>query len=308
MPEHTNKNPQVKSDNHNGIVITNFGNEALIEDQTGQRLRAIPRQSLPGLVTGDHITWAQNQNGLASITELHQRHGILSRQASNKQEKVFAANIDSALIICACKPAYKTGLIDRYLAACEMANITPYIIFNKADLIPEKKHHKINEDLDTYRGLGYTVLTTSVKNKQGLDQLTALLQGKTAILVGQSGVGKSSLISALIPGANPRIANISDASHKGRHTTTHSELYHLGNSGRVIDSPGIREFGLREVSPQILATGFIDFRPYAQQCRFRNCTHTGDPGCAIEQAVIDGNIRQIRLDSYRAILASFQTG
>jgi ribosome biogenesis GTPase len=146
----------------------------------------------------------------------------------------------------------------------------------------------------------------SATTGEGIGELSTLLQTCTSVLVGHSGVGKSSLIKVLVPGALPRIGQISRAHDKGQHTTTHTELYQLGIAGVIIDSPGIREFGLKSVDAQQLAHGFREFTPYIDQCKFRNCTHTNDPGCAIRQAVEDGKISSARVQSYCAILESFQ--
>lgn len=293
---------------HIGIVISNYGNEVLIEGHDKNRLRAIPKQSLPALVTGDRVAWTENINGYASIDELHERHGTLSRLLKNNQEKIIATNIDTVIIVCSHKPAYNTGLIDRYLAACEMAQIKPLIVYNKIDILPEKKREKIESALEIYNRIGYPVCYTSAKNKNGIHELLSAIHDKTSVLVGQSGVGKSSIIRAIVPGATPRVSDISDSTQMGRHTTTHTELYHLSNSGIVIDSPGIREFGLAPVNAPSLAAGFIDFVPHIDQCRFRNCRHMGEPDCALDQAVKDNLLSEKRLESYRNILVSFQNG
>jgi len=287
------------------IVISNFGNEVLIETAEGKRLRAVARQTLPALVTGDKVLYRTNNDSLAVIENLVDRYGILTRKISGPQEKFIACNIDMALIVCAHQPVLKAGLIDRYLAACEIAAIVPHIIFNKTDSLQSRQLDEHMADLAVYSRIGYAVHFTSAKNASGLDAVTEALQNKTAVLVGQSGVGKSSLIRALIPSARPRIADISSANKKGRHTTTHSELYSLGNNSHLIDSPGIREFGLKPVDYVVLAEGFVEFRPYLGKCRFRDCQHTGIAGCAIAQAAMAGQIEPKRLESYVRILASF---
>ena len=290
---------------HTATVISHFGNEVLIEDDQGLRLRAVPRQNLPGLVTGDRIGFEHNQTGLAVITTLAERHGTLSRSVKSNDERVIATNIDQVAIVCAAKPTLRTGLIDRYLVASELAGLKPIIVFNKLDLLNEKKLQQTRGLLAVYEAIGYAVHYVSAVEHTHLRQLHEAFAGKTSILVGHSGVGKSSLISALIPDAQPRIGDVSSASNKGQHTTTHSELYRLPDGGHIIDSPGIREFGLRTVDAQTLASGFIEFRPYIGQCKFRNCTHRHEPGCAIHDAVTQGQISTARLHSYHAILESF---
>ena len=290
---------------HTATVISHFGNEVLIEDDQGLRLRSVPRQHLPGLVTGDRVGFEQNQTGLAVITTVAQRHGTLSRSVKSNDEKVIATNIDLVAIVCAAKPTLRTGLIDRYLVASELAGLKPVIVFNKLDLLNEKKLQQVRTQLVVYEAIGYTVHYVSAVEHTHLTELCESFAGNTSILVGHSGVGKSSLIRALIPEAQPRIGEVSTASNKGQHTTTHTELYRLPEGGHIIDSPGIREFGLRTVEAQTLATGFIEFRPFLGQCKFRDCTHRHEPGCAIQQGVEAGQISAMRLESYQSILASF---
>lgn len=291
----------------NGIVITHFGNEILIQIQSGERLRAVPRQNLPALATGDRIRYESGENAETVITEVGPRHGILSRLTKN-QEKLVAVNIDKVLIVCAAKPELKTGLIDRYLIACELAKLDAVIVFNKIDLVVDEKRRAIEEALNVYSNIGYPVYYVSAKTGDGINQLQACLQSSTSVLVGHSAVGKSSLIKALIPASSPRIGQVSQATNKGQHTTTHTELYMLATDSFIIDSPGIREFGLKSVAAQHLAQGFREFLPYIERCRFRDCTHTNEPGCAVMQAVAEGKISAERLASYHAILQSFSPG
>lgn len=297
--------PPAADPHYNGIVITHFGNEVLIQDLHGDRLRAVPRQNLPALATGDRIRFDTADTGLAVISELAPRHGVLTRLTKN-QEKLVAVNIDKVLITCAAKPALKTGLIDRYLIACELAGLDAMIVFNKIDLLDASQLQQTEATLALYADIGYPVHYVSVKTGDGITELYNVLHTCISVLVGHSAVGKSSLIKALVPGAAPRIGQVSQATNKGQHTTTHTELYQLGSAGVIIDSPGIREFGLKSVDAQQLAQGFREFIPYIEHCRFRNCTHTNEPECAIRQAVDDGKITTARFESYRAILDSFE--
>lgn len=290
---------------YNATVITHFGKELLIQTCDGERLRAVPRQNLPALATGDRIHYEPGETGHAVIDEVATRHGVLTRQSKN-QEKLIAVNIDKVLIVCAAKPALKTGLIDRYLVACELAGLAATIVFNKIDLLNLTQLDEIKSQLSVYGEIGYPLLYVSAKTGSGIPELQDTLRAATSVLVGHSAVGKSSLIKALLPTANPRIGKISQATNKGRHTTTHSELFQLTDGGMIIDSPGIREFGLKTVNAQQLARGFREFVPYIEQCKFRDCTHTREPGCAIQQAVANGRISAARMESYRTILDSFK--
>jgi len=281
---------------YNATVITHFGNELLIQTRDGERLRAVPRQHLPALASGDRIYYETGDAGESVITDLAPRHGVLSRVTKN-QEKLIAVNIDKVLIVSAAKPALKTGLIDRYLVACELAGLSAMIVFNKIDLLDTVHLQEIKTVLSVYQHIGYSVHYVSAKTGECIPELLASLHGLTSVLVGHSAVGKSSLIKALLPSANPRIGKVSQATNKGQHTTTHTALYDLDNDSFIIDSPGIREFGLKTVDAQALAYGFREFIPFIEQCKFRDCTHTREPGCAIQQAVTNGN-RTI-LDSFK---------
>ena len=287
------------------IVISNFGNEILIRDETGNDHRAVTRSQIPALVTGDHVVWTQTANETAVIEELKPRHGVLSRAIKNNPEKIIVSNVDIALIVCAPKPAYKTGLIDRYLVACELAGITAMIVFNKSDLLTVEEYDAVINELSMYERIGYEIFYISTKEHSNIAQLRNSLNNVTAVLVGQSGVGKSSLIRELIPGAEPQIGDVSDATNKGRHTTTNSALYDINPTTHIIDSPGIREFGLRSLPADELAYGFREFKAVLGQCKFRDCTHHKEPGCAVAMAVKDGRISQKRWESFRTIADSY---
>jgi ribosome biogenesis GTPase len=287
-------------------VISHYGNEILICDELDQRHRAIAKQNLPPLVCGDRVIWEKNEFDEAIITSLQERHGTLTRSTPFKASKLIAANIDLAMVIVSHKPMLNTGLLDRYLAACELAGIDVHIVFNKMDTLTDELATQIKEQLAVYQHIGYPVYYISAKRQSGTDDLKTGLQNKTGVLVGQSGVGKSSIIRALLPSAKPRVAKVSDKTSKGRHTTTTSELYTLDKHSHLIDSPGIREFGLGEVDPDRLAEGFREFKEYLGNCKFRDCSHINEPGCAIISAVEAKTISQQRWDSYRNIYASLE--
>lgn len=290
------------------IVISNFGNEILIRDETGRDYRAVTRSQLPALVSGDHVVWQLTHDNTAVIEELQPRHGVLSRAIKNNPEKIIVSNVDVALIVCAPRPAYKTGLIDRYLVACELAGIHAIIVFNKSDLLTSDNYDATVNELSIYERIGYDIFYVSTKEHSNIAQLRNSLNDVTAVLVGQSGVGKSSLIRALIPGAEPEIGNVSESTSKGRHTTTTSALYDINPTTHIIDSPGIREFGLRPLPAEELANGFKEFKPFLGQCKFRDCSHHKEPGCAIAAAVSSGAISRQRWESYETIADSFKAG
>ena len=287
-------------------VISHFGNEILICDEAGQRRRATARQDTPALVCGDKIIWQLTEFDDAVIVGLQERHGILTRSTPFKTNKLIAANVDIALVVCSHKPKLNTGLLDRYLAACELARIDLHIVFNKIDTLKDNISKPIKEQLSLYETIGYPVHYISAKQMQGIDTLRQALLTKTSVLVGQSGAGKSSIIRALLPTARPKVAEVSDKTNKGRHTTTNSELYTLDKHSYVIDSPGIREFGLGTIEPGQLAAGFREFQPHLGECRFRNCTHLNEPGCAILKAIEKNEISILRVESYKNIMASLK--
>lgn len=294
----------VAASRFNATVISHFGNEILFLTDNDERLRGIPRQHLPPLATGDRIRFEPEENGLAVISEVADRHGILTRN-TKRQDKLVAVNIDRVLIVSASKPQMKTGLIDRYLVACELAGLQAVIVFNKIDLLDAAHLQAVKAQLAIYEAIGYPVFYLSAKNGEGIEIFSQSLAECNSVLVGHSAVGKSSLIRALIPGSTPKIGQLSQA-NKGRHTTTHTELYHLANQGIIIDSPGVREFGLKPTDAERLAQGFREFHPYLGQCRFRDCSHLNEPGCAITQAEQNGHLNNKRVESYRNLMAEFK--
>ena len=285
-------------------VISHFGNEILIQDQQDQRIRAKVKQGLAPLVCGDKVIWEENDLHEAITVDLLPRHGLLTRSTQFASEKLIAANVDIAFIVMCHKPAFKTGLLDRYIAACELAEIQISIVFNKIDSIEENKLQEFKTMLESYSDIGYPIHYLSAKKLIGIDSFKHTVHNKTGVLVGQSGVGKSSILRALFPEANPKIGDISTKTNKGKHTTTYSELYTLDSNSFLIDSPGIREFGLNIDEPESLAMGFREFKPYLGLCQFRDCKHTTEPKCAVQQAVNENKITQHRWESYKAIYAS----
>ncbi|PAU76924.1 small ribosomal subunit biogenesis GTPase RsgA [Halomonas salipaludis] len=293
-----------------GRVTAHFGRSLDVEavDDSGQRHRhrCHMRANMDGLVTGDRVVWRQANDDSGVVVARGERDSVLERPDARGQLKPVAANLDQILIVFAAEPEPHANLIDRYLVAAEATGITPVLVLNKVDLLPEHGG-ELRDLLDRYEALGYPVVLASVKQQDGLDALHQRLTGRTSVFVGQSGVGKSSLIDRLLPDHALRIGALSEDSRKGTHTTTTAMLYHLPAGGELIDSPGIREFGLTHLDAEQVTVGFIEFHDYLGRCRFRDCRHREEPGCALLAAVERGDIHPQRFASYRRILASLES-
>jgi len=205
-------------------------------------------------------------------------------------------------------PEFTPQIIDRYLVACEDMGIEPILVLNKIDLVDEEGLEFVNEILDIYRELDYQVYLVSTKTSEGIESLKQVLSGKNNIFVGQSGVGKSTLVNTVLPDAEIMTKEVSENSGLGQHTTTVSRLHHLPSGGNLIDSPGIREFGLWHLDVERVTWCFKEFREFIGGCRFRDCKHLNDPGCLLAEAVEDGKISELRFDSYHRILESMADG
>jgi ribosome biogenesis GTPase / thiamine phosphate phosphatase len=252
----------------------------------------------------------------AIITNILPRHNYITRQSprAKHQHHIVAANIDQSFLIATIKePRTSQGFIDRFLIAAEMFHVKSIIVFNKADLYKKKEQEKFDEWKEMYEAVGYKVLLVSTKDNTGIDELKEELKDKTTLMSGHSGVGKSSLLNALIPDLALKTADVSGWSGKGMHTTTFAEMYDLplpagqtGFGGRIIDTPGMREFGLVDISKKELSHYFPEMRERLNDCQFNNCMHINEPGCAIKQAVMDGAIHEDRYVSYATILDSIE--
>lgn len=288
-----------------GLIVSHFGQQVEVEGTEGQRQRCHVRSQIGDLVTGDAVVWRAG-NPTGAVEARLPRRSLLSRPDNHGKLKPVAANIDKILIVIAPRPEAHGNLIDRYLVAAETIGINPVLVLNKYDLIDDTNRAELHRLLNRYRHIGYPIIEASTKTQDGLSTMKAQLNGQISVFVGQSGVGKSSLVNSLLPGSDLRVGDLSEGSHKGRHTTTTARLFHFPGGGSLIDSPGIREFALWNLSRQEVEQGFIEFHPYSARCRFRDCRHEAEPGCALLAAAAEGKVDSTRLSSYRQIVQSLE--
>jgi len=300
------------SSEQRGLIICRYSKhfevEALEGDDRGQIHKCVSRANLGTVVAGDRVIWRAGADHTGVIESLLERHSILERPDNFGNLKAVAANIDQMLIVIACEPAPQPNLIDRYLVAAELMNIRPVIVLNKADLVTHDNKETIETLLKRYQDLGYIVskIVSSRHQTPQLADLPDLINQRTSIVVGQSGVGKSSLINTLHPEAKLEVGDLSTTTREGTHTTTKAKLFHLPAGGQLIDSPGIRDFSLWHIDAQQLQHGFIEIAEHLGQCRFRDCKHQNEPGCAIHAAVDSGAIGAERFASYERIKAAIE--
>lgn len=289
-----------------GQVITNFGQSLIIEDEQNNLIRCYARQNLGAIVCGDQVIWQASQNQEGVVVAIEPRHSLLIKPGFGGKLKPMAANIDQIIIVSSVIPEPNAYLIDRYLVAAENLPADPIILLNKIDLVDDKTQVLIDQIESEYSNIGYPVIKSSNVTDAGFNELMSRLQTRTSIFVGLSGVGKSSIINHLLPELDLRIGELSEASGEGTHTTTSSTLYNLSCGGKLIDSPGVRDFGLWNISSEDILTGFIELRPYIGQCKFSNCAHDTEPGCAIQAALQDRKISPGRFANYQKILSEYQ--
>ena len=296
-----------------GLVIKNTGSWYSVKTDTGKvveckikgnfRLKGI--RSTNPVAVGDNVEIALNSEGTAFITYIEERRNYIIRKSQNlsKQSHILAANVDQAfLIVTVNYPQTSTTFIDRFLASAEAYSVPVVLVFNKCDILSDDERHYQQSMIHLYETIGYECREVSATTGEGVDGLHALLKGKITLLSGNSGVGKSTLINKILPEANLRTAEISDAHNTGMHTTTFSEMLELPEGGYIIDTPGIKGFGTFNMEPEELTSYFPEIFHFSKGCKFSNCTHTHEPSCAVLKAIDDHYIAQSRYQSYLNML------
>lgn len=296
-----------------GLVIKNTGSWYTVRTEDGRdieskikgnfRLKDI--KSTNPVTVGDRVVIDINKEGTAFITEIEERKNYIIRRASNlsKQAHIIAANLDQAMLIVTVNyPITTTIFIDRFLATAEAYRVPVKLVFNKIDRYNNEDQRALENLIELYTSIGYPCSTLCARTEDGLDALNADLKDKITLLSGHSGVGKSTIINKLVPGVNLRTGDISEYHNKGMHTTTFSEMIPLPDGGYLIDTPGIKGFGTIEMADAEISHYFRELFKYSEECRFNNCAHRHEPGCAVIQAVNDGLISESRYKSYLSIL------
>jgi len=278
-----------------GRVITRYGQRQLVESSTGELFQCTGRQNLGLSVAGDEVIFQPVGDTEGIVTAILPRGNELTQK-----NKLIATNIDQLWLVVATEPHYQFELIDRYLILAENSNLPINIIVNKIELVDELD--QLSKDFSLYQDINYQVHFISIKKQLNLKSLQDQLINKTNIFLGQSGVGKSSLINSLIPDLELRVNEISSKSKRGKHTTTNTTIYHIPSGGDLIDSPGIREFQLDDFDAKQILNGFREFKPLIGKCRFRNCQHINEPDCAIKVALDAGDIYPSRYENYLNLL------
>ncbi|MFM8592109.1 MAG: ribosome small subunit-dependent GTPase A [Sphingomonadales bacterium] len=302
-----------------GLVYKSTGSWYIVCDEQGQlwnaRMKGVLKldeiTSTNPVAVGDQVTFEIESEAAATavISEILPRHNYINRQSPRHkhQHHIVAANLDQTLLVATLKePKTSQGFIDRFLVAAAMYHVTPLLVFNKADLYRQKEMDRYEALRSMYTSIGYRVLLVSAVTGQGMDELLTTLTDKTTLLSGHSGVGKSSLLNTWFPGINRKTQDVSGWSGKGQHTTTFAEMFDLPQGGKIIDTPGMREFGLVDISKQELSHYFSEMKPLLPDCQFNNCQHYNEPGCAVKKAVQEGRIHEDRYISYLSILDSIE--
>lgn len=297
-----NENSTTAAVERSGLVIAAFGTALVVEEEDGALWHCKLRRAVGRAVCGDQVLWQPQGDGQGVVLTVLARRGELARREGARR-KLMAANVDRLIVVFSAQIAFNALNLDRILVGATIQGIAPVIVINKVDLLTEAELTQWQAQLAVYQTLGYPVLFTSVKQRSGLDELTRLLNGHTSILLGASGVGKSSLVQCLLPLRDIRIGAVSEASGRGRHTTSAATLYHLSGGGDLIDAPGLSDFGPDHVAAERISAAFPEIRPLLGTCKFRDCAHRNEPGCALLAAVQDDRISFGRLSSMHALIA-----
>jgi ribosome biogenesis GTPase len=287
------------------------------EDQAFYKARLKGKFKMGGITStnpiavGDEVAFEMEDEleNRVMITDLSPRRNYVNRisPANRRMHHIIASNLDQSLLVATLKdPRTSVGFIDRFLVTCEAFHIPAILLFNKADIYGEQEMELFENRKAMYEAVGYKVLLTSVRTKEGIDLLRDVLHDKMTLISGHSGVGKSSLINEIMENENIRTSEVSDWSGKGMHTTTFAEMYDLPKGGRLIDTPGMREFAIADISKQELSHYFPEMRAVMNDCQFNDCMHINEPGCAVKKAVFNGSIHEERYVSYLTILDSIQ--
>lgn len=287
-----------------GRVVVRHGANLAVEDEAGRIHHCVARSNIGHPVCGDRVVWQPTGDGVGIVVALLPRERVLSRPDYAGRDKPIAANLTLMVVVVAPRPEPSGYLLDQYLVAAELAGVAALIVLNKMDLLDGAGRDAFLAGFAPYRRIGYPLLAISVREDPQVPALMAHFDGETAILLGQSGVGKSSLVQALLPDQEVQIGRLSQATGLGRHTTSAATCYRLGNGGHLIDSPGVRSFRLGEVDRADLARGFRELAPYLGRCRFADCHHLHEPDCAVRAAVTAGDIAPQRLDSFHHLAAA----
>jgi len=293
------------TDVQQGLVVVGYGSESIVQAEDGGLYRCLSRRRTGRPVCGDRVEWSASSDNKGTIEQLLPRRNELARTNYRGQARVLAANLDCLMIVVAPEPAPDRALVDRYLVLADSLRVEPLLIMNKGDLLDDAGMDAL---LGPWASLDAPHLKISTLERQGLDAVKAWVGDRIGILVGQSGVGKSSLINALLPDRNARTQALSVTSGQGRHTTTETTLYPLPERGALMDSPGIRILRLGHLSAASIAAGFREFHDFVDQCQYRNCGHLDEPGCGVREAVKKNLIDPRRLHSYHALLAEISEG
>lgn len=300
-----------------GRVIQSTGKWYTVQIDSGDEILS----SLPGkfrmndydrtnpIAVGDWVEVDLLDDGSGRISEIHERTNAVMREATHgkRGSQMIAANVDLAVVVQSLlEPEFKPGFTDRFLVTCEAYGITPLIIINKTDLAGKNAKAYLDDTIELYRSIGYDILPCSVNNPELIDAVREHIAGNTCVFIGPSGVGKSSILNAIDPEAGQSIGQISEWSKKGKHTTTYAKLVPLNCGGSIVDTPGIREFGLFDIEPEEIDQCFPEFEPFRNDCRFNNCLHIDEPGCKVTEAFDNGIISATRYRSYINIVDSLR--